>query len=497
MKKILVPFFAFFLLFAIVYSTNVQGEEEYKVAKLTDNNGYKHNGQATAINKSGEVIVVWPEAHAANQNKLMYRIYSFKTKKWTSPKEFPAQDGNNVYVRLAGGEKHEFFAVWSKGVEPGQKIYFSRYYDGKWSKPVLISQPRKHNEFADICYDAKNKRAVAIWVNWPGGDNLETYIREFKNLKWGDMKNISNHPNPSGHPAITSDGKGNLYTVYMQMTSRKPDERWQIAYNTNRDGKWLKNSIILTDSKPWKFHPSIAVNEDGTQVMITWYDYGDKMYYYQYVEYNGKQSKWYPVRIIDEGHKVHAIYYNSVSYLIDRFYFSYVGSDNNVYVKEFYNNSWSDRIQLSDSGECIYSLAYASPYYGLSISWTDKTDNFRQIYVALLKRMKIFIMPPKSIKVEHHYDEQLFRIMKYNTIEWVKNEENIVDGESLVDYYYVFRVKSDENFDFNAEPYKKFSNDIISFADYFNVNDNPESYKYAIIAVDKDGNKSDPLIAQN
>jgi len=359
-----------------------EGEEGgFQRLQLTKSIREKSKGTDAAFDAAGNIMVVWAEDYGDNANKLYYKLYDRDNNKWTDAKMLPDQVGNNVYVRIAGGEEDEFFIVWSRGVEPSQKIYFSRYHKGVWSKPMLVSQAAKHNEFGHISYDKHGKRAAAVWANWPGGMNLETYLRIYQNGQWGSFVNISHSDKPTGHPAVTFDGKGNIYVAYMQMTSREPEE-WQIAYNTNRSGRWLSTGIIITSTPGWKFHPSIAASNDGKHIMITWYDFRFKKYYYQHIDYSYSIPKWSKIEPIDGGHRVHALYYNSVCYVSDRFYFFYISADLNVYVKEFINNQWSTRTQLSESNDNIYSLGNGSDYFGGVVSWIDRSLDRGQIFVA-------------------------------------------------------------------------------------------------------------------
>jgi len=65
-----------------------------------------------------------------------------------------------------------------------------------------------------------------------------------------------------------------------------------------------------------------------------------------------------------------------------------------------------------------------------------------------------------------------------------------------VDKYYVYRVKTTEEFNYDESPYIELSSSETTFIDYMDYGDNPGDYKYAIVSVDKDGNKSEPLEAQ-
>ena len=505
-KKI-IYFGLFFLISVILVSKDksidpsdvLLTNNDFVISKLTDNTGYKHFGADSGVDENGDIMIIWAEAKIANQNKLYSRFYNSQTEKWDLSKVLTGQDGNNVYPRIVGGHKGEFFAVWAKGVEPSQKIYFSRYYENKWSTPNLISQARNTNEFPSLVYDHLNEQLIVIWANWPGGRNLDIYIRKYKDGDWQSRENVSNSNDPAGHPEIAVDGNGNIYVTYMQMRRVGSEER-QIAYNTNRSGKWLPYSVILTASSPWKFHPTIAASDDGSEVLITWYDYGSHTYRSQYITYDESgKSKWYDIEQVDSGHRIHAMYFTSVGYLIDRFYFFYIGSNLAVYVKEFADGVWSSAMKISDSYNNIYSLATLSPYYGAVTTWTDKTEVYGQVYVAKMLRKGVVIiriLPPSAFTQTGVNIENLFTIKIYNKLEWEHNEENIVDEENNVDKYYVYRVETTEEFNYDEQPYKEFSSSETTFIDYMDYGDNPSDYKYAIVSVDEDGNKSEPLEAQ-
>ena len=96
-------------------------------------------------------------------------------------------------------------------------------------------------------------------------------------------------------------------------------------------------------------------------------------------------------------------------------------------------------------------------------------------------------------------------------MQWTNSPFNLADGKNRVSQFYLYRALNSEPFLFAEPPLKSFaitggdSSGLqvvepytqFSFKDYALASSHtPGDYKYALVAVDADGNLSEPVVAQ-
>lgn len=473
-----------------------------------------------AVSPDGLVMTVWCETTQARRNKITARIYNSKTKTMGSNIVIPNQFGDNIFPRVCAGDDGEFFVVWAlcptgTEAEHFEAMMFAHYKDGAFSKPYTVAPGM--GAFPTVSYDELDQTVSVYWqhtMRGAGGLSIQQALRKRSpNGTWGNTIYLTNNTYAGDRiESCPPDINGREYVVYEYKVQIGP-EHLEIAFNHTRSGDWMRYPIVLTANKGYTFQPKVAVSPDGKEVYITWFVYAEKTYYGQYITFTSEKDTkgtWGPVTRIAAGHNDHKWYDSGLAYHGDRFYFTYI-NDGVVKYRSFHNNKWSDATTIAGSSYPRIARMGSSPYAGIAISWMKRDGTtppesmtaFADYAVA--KRIRIY--PIASAAKNEVREQSLFFHNNYNEVTWINSEDNLMDGENTAKQFLLFRSE-DGSFDYSC-PYKTFTADAsgngfsiietdrrYAFVEMIGRSELSKSYRYAIIAVDEDGNQSDPVLAQ-
>lgn len=475
----------------------------------------------SAVSPDGLVMSVWCETTQANANRITAQIYNSKTKTMGKLLVIPGQTGDNIWPRVCSGDDGEFFVTWAQrptGTEANHNrtILFSHYRNGAFKKPETVCIGT--GDFPVIVYNEKTMTASVLWeltVRVPRLHVDHGLRHRNANGAWGSTIQITNNPVSGDRiEAAVPDQNGNYYAVFeLKTQAYPPAEIFEAALLHTRSGDWMKTPIILTNNKVWTFQPKVAVSPDGKEMYITWFHNGQKAYYGQYITFagdNDAKGTYGPVVLITDGHRDHKNYDSGLIYHGDRFYFAYI-NDGVVKYRSFHNNKWSEAVTISGSDYPRIVRMSSSPYAGISISWMKRDGvtppEAMTAFVDYPVAKRIRIYPIASAAKNEVREQSLFFHNNYNEVTWINSEDNLMDGENTAKQFLLFRSE-DGSFDYSS-PYKTFTADAsgngfsiietdrrYAFVEMIGRSELSKSYRYAIIAVDEDGNQSDPVLAQ-
>jgi len=473
----------------------------------------------TAVSPDGLVMTVWceVEASAPGQNRIVASIYNPQTKTSGPIIEVPGQFGDNLWPRVCAGEDGEFFVTWSQRPtssesEHTRTILFSHFQNNAFSAPETVCSP--DSDFPVIAYNEKKKVASVYWqlTFWNPIDIEQAVRHRSANGRWSDAITFSFNEMVSDRVEVAvPDQNGVEYAAFEQKTQiYPPAEIVEICYSNTRTGQWRSRPIMLTGNRVWTFQPKVAVSPNGREVYILWFVYPEYTYYGQYITYSSDadtEGTYSPVVRVAEGHDEHKFYDSGLVYHGDRFYFSYI-NDGHVKVSSCYQGKWSYSQTLDNSLNPRMVRMGSSPYAGLAVAWMKRDGTTppeaMTAYVALPVASRISAIESAS---RHEFRQRsLFYHNNYNEVSWVNSEKNITEEKNLAAQFLLFRTEGN-TFDYTT-PYKTFLSSTPSagfeivednlryhFTEKIAASELSKSYKYAIIAVDEKGTKSDPVIA--
>ncbi len=475
----------------------------------------------TAVSHDGLVMTVWQET-ITGFNHINYAVYNSQTGQMTTHGVIPNQYGDNIWPRVIHGEDGEFHATWAlrpSGTEMEHTwatmySHFTGGANGTFSPAETVLG--WDTGFPTITYNEKKKVPTLFWEHtyWSPID-IETLACSKENGEWGIMYNVSNDPLAGGRvEAAVPDQNGVWYATWEQKTQLYPPaEIVQIAYNHTRGGEWKSRSIMLTGEslgfRTWSIQPKVAVSPDGLQVYILWFYYPDRTYYGQTITYaspEDTEGTFGPIVKIHYGHEVHKFYDAGLVFHGDRFYFAFINSGT-IKLMTCLNGVWSEAQALPGVTTApFYCKMNSSPFAGLSISWNSMGNN-PDVYTAFAAMpVASRISAIESASLNTVREKSLFYHNNYNQLSWVNSVKNINGDKNLAVQFLIYRTDGSV-FDYNT-PYKTFissspstgfeiveSNLRYRFTEKISMVDLGKTYRYAIIAVDEKGTRSEAVEA--
>ncbi len=473
----------------------------------------------TAISPDGLIMTVWCEVEVwnAGQNRIQATVYNTKTKTMSKVITIPGQFGDNIWPRVAAGEDGEFFVTWAQlptSTEGGHNrtILFAHYKNGAFAKIETVQNGS--GDFPVVHYNPKLKETGVYYelTLWNPLD-LEDTVR-YRSAKgvWSDPYIFGHHTYGAERMEVATDDNGVEYVAYEQKIDIPPHEVIEAYYTNTRGGRWRSVPIQMTNNGAWTMQPNVAVRPDGLEVLYIFFSYAEHNYYSVTITYSSKndtEGKYSSPKFVTEGPWDHKFYDSGLQYHGDRFYFSY-NDDGQIKYRTYYKGSWSAPIVIPKSETPRMCHMSASPYVGIAVAWFKRDGvnppesmmSFADYAVA--KRIRIY--PVASASRSQVREQSLFFQNNYNVVNWINSSDNIVDGVNTAVKFLLYRSESN-TFSYTT-PYKTFvaatpgdgfeiveSNKQYRFTESIGRSELSKTYQYAVIAVDEEGNKSDPVVA--
>lgn len=311
----------------ISFSTEVAHGENYSVSVLTQ----PDNQYCRVSNGSGIV------------NGLIITDVAINCFQWALPTNLSdnispdTQDGFNPQVAM--DNSGNTIIVWFQSDGVYNQIYMSEYRNGSWTSPAdlsdNISPDNQAVTQAKVAMD-DNGNAVIVWRQ-QDGTHEQIFMSEYRNGSWTHPTGLSDNISPDGqdvlNPQLTMDNNGNTIIVWQQSDVNNE----QIFMSEYRNGSWshptgLSDNISLAGQEV--FNPQVAMDNNGNATIV-WY-----------------QSD---------------------------------GSNNQIFLSEYRNSSWSHPASLSDNispaNEHAYDPQLAMDDNGNAvIVWYQSDDIYRQIF---------------------------------------------------------------------------------------------------------------------
>jgi hypothetical protein len=204
----------------------------------------KHAGQyetpTSACAPDGKPIVAWTEIE---DDGWVINISHLEENGYSKPHTFPMVKGKSINPVLSVSDKNINWIAWENFYHGKLSIYFSKYENSQWSKPLLIGKG-ENSCFSPSIAEAKNGDIyIAYGLNQGYHQNIEMVIIDVDNLQIKETipvaigGGLENRVNLNTYPAIAFDANDRLW----------------ISYESN------KNSSVLTDGDNYTGDRSCAI----------------------------------------------------------------------------------------------------------------------------------------------------------------------------------------------------------------------------------------------
>lgn len=477
--------------------------KDFTIHQLTQNTFLKE-GPMTAIDQEGTLLVAWQQLGEDNLFHWYDRVYKPLEKEWAPEEAIVSSPSAPTNFRIVGGEGGTFLALWQE--RDGLVRYSLRSEATGWSLPLDLPFGQGFTAPFHVLYHRYSQAFRLFWtVTDFNGLTLLMGKTLNKSGEWSEESLLYTSTQPLEDFKVSLDSEGHIYLVY----SLKGPQESLVVFTTNRGGAFPEQPYRVDVTNGRNLYPTFAVDPQGEKLLFAWYNGTTNRYVYRALSYAGVQTQWGEVADLDHAH-FHTPYYRSdATFLLDRFYYTYIGWDENLCVREYKDGTWGEPIRITKSGNLRESLIQSGFSFGLTLSWLDFTEPQGQVFVAFYERRGLF--PVVSFTQKGEKGDSLFYHFQYNELQWKNSPFNIVDGKNRVSQFYLYRALNSEPFLFAEPPLKSFaitggdSSGLqvvepytqFSFKDYALASSHtPGDYKYALVAVDADGNLSEPVVAQ-
>lgn len=222
-----------------------------------------------AVNRQSHIAVVWADNFSGPYDILFTRSTD-GGKSFSPPQNLSHNKWSSEFPALAVDGDNNLYVVWRDKTPPTVQIWFTRSSDGgkSFSPPKVISR----TGFSDAPAIAAegNGNLYVVWAsNAPG--NFEIFFTRSANggASFTPVLNISQSRLLSGHPAIATDGRGNVYVAWADKTRGKHDIFFR--HSSDRGDSFFRVRS-LSGSSPAALSPAVAALRGGG-VFVVWQNY--------------------------------------------------------------------------------------------------------------------------------------------------------------------------------------------------------------------------------
>jgi hypothetical protein len=238
---------------------------------------------------------------------------------------------------------------------------------------VNVSNNSGRSENPSIAVDSNNTVHLVWNDDTPGNEEI-FYAYKPANGNWSAPINISNNSRASRSPCITVDNSNIIHLAWQDCS---PDGYWRIFYcQKSINGTW---TIPETITGEYMYVAPIIAVDDSENVHLVW-NFGG---YYPGLRYSkrtksgiwssqttiiGPNGNWNPSITADCKNNVHLAWYKD-----DSIY----GLGNIFYSMKSENNSWTQPINISNTGKVnFYNVIIADDQGNIHFAWYDMTQPY-------------------------------------------------------------------------------------------------------------------------
>jgi len=447
-----------------------------------------------AIDKWGNIHVVWEEYVTAANNEIFYRKYSMdglskriniSKNSWPSREPDVAVDENgNVYIVWADrfSSLATEFSIAFREIDKNGNL--------RETKKVIPS-PREGFRLPSIASSPNGNLSIVTYT-----DNNKVYGVWRDNGNWANPKIIQRGSAlRAGESASVVWGEnGRFYGAWPEYNPNT-DPHYTIYYSNREIGEQWSKPMIVNSTGDAQCHPKIRVEKDGT-IHLVWMD-EENSFEIAYERWDPNEKKWdmpvvvsgghqlckFPSFTIKESGEIYVCWVVGVWGRLENAYYSFKD------INGVWNNNFSIR-ETSIVNPCFIEFESGGPNDNLFFIYASsvKEEGKKEVFLITEKPIEVMpaISPPLDVqvlkatskKINPYWDTESY------VITWEENPVN-EENDINIDSYYIYRkIKGDRTEKKIGEVH---SDEFLYVDSDF---DNNKTYVYGVSSVDEEGNES-------
>ena len=498
MKKIIILVVVFFIMVSLTFAL-------FNQTPINVSQGGDHNCivPRMAVDKWGNIHVVWEEYLTESNNEIMYRKYTAQG--WSEKINISNNSWPSREPDVAVDEKGNAYIVWLDTFNTSGFKFSVAFREidanGKMKEiKKILPQPGSNFRLPSIASSPTGDLQVVSYTH-----NYKVYGTHRENNQWSTPHRI-HRPSAkfAGESAYVVWGKnGKFYGVWPEYNPSTDDA--MTVYLASREiGKNWTIPDVVNATGDAQGHPRIIVDEDGT-IHVVWMDEEGSRFDIVYEKWDPQRKKWeMPLIVSNDGDLSNLPSLTKTA--AGEIYVGWViGAwghlKNAFYSIQDKNGNWNKSLSFLESGiNNAYFTEFASggPNDNVFFIYAEsvKTDNKKEVFLLTKKPIEVSAMlyPPKTVSVSTIETIKLNPSWKnsFNLVSWTANDENSKNDITVVKYR-IYRKGKGEN---DSKFVKIGEVDANVFSYYDSTFEKGKEYDYGVSSVDKETNESSIKIAQ-
>ncbi len=246
-------------------------------ASLNDNispNGEDAHSPQVDINANGDTLIAWIQSDGI-VDQIFFSEYRNGT--WAHPVDTDDSilpDFQYVYnPSVAISDNGDSLIVWNQSDNSRDQVFLSEYRNGTWTHPVDSSDnisPNGNDVNNPKAYINASGESLIVWQQFDGSNN-QIFMSEYRNNSWSHptsaTDNISPDTTSASDPRADINDSGESIIVWRQSDSSNS----QIFKSEYRNSVWT-HPVDLTDnispSAQDTFTPEVSLGNNGDAVIV-------------------------------------------------------------------------------------------------------------------------------------------------------------------------------------------------------------------------------------
>jgi len=251
----------------IFLSFSKNGGETWSEARNISNTPLSSDFPALAVDRGDRVYLVWDDQSIIPlSGEVVFSISNDGSKTWSPPKNLSNTRLSSSRPIIVAGHRKDLYVSW---IEEGSKVFFTRSPDSgeTWSSPIDVSDGFSPNPVHSPAMTEDGKGNLYIsWSERNGKPFL--VISKDGGETWGKPKAIT-MVEPTNSPDLSASLDGTLFVVWSQKGGVYTD----IYLTQSIDGgKTFSKPVNISQSEGVSStHPKIRVSKNGN-IFCVWHE---------------------------------------------------------------------------------------------------------------------------------------------------------------------------------------------------------------------------------
>jgi len=242
----------------------------------TDNNVESH---LVKMNSVGDGIAVWKHRGSVSGADKLFSS-RFTQGNWSSPVIISVDGVDPGGYRIAFNENGNAIVVWDQLENINTAIYKNELKNGMWSGPEIISDVNAFSIEPAVDMGGAGS-GIIVWKEYFGGVNSIKALH-LANGTWSEPVTLGSGVSNKRLTTVKVDIKGNAVAAW----SEENGSDWQLRIDRYLEGVWSGNQLFATSNNSLNPIPSCIDTNDSGETIIVWEQFDAGMWYFYRNLYN-------------------------------------------------------------------------------------------------------------------------------------------------------------------------------------------------------------------